>query len=109
MIKEALSRHALACLKTCFKQNVATARREDLRAIWECVTDSWEFSHENFNWLVAPLVFEKKRGAEGLAALERFLDLTDAEWATRRAKARRVRSSNFFVNGQQVAEDRVYR
>ena len=52
-------------------------------------------------------MFEKKRGAEGLAALERFLDLTDAEWATRRAKATSVRSSNFFVNGQQVAEEDV--
>ena len=114
MIKEALSRHALACLEICFKQSVATARREDLRAIWECVTDSWEFYHESFNWWVTrsrgTLVFEKKRGAEaeGLAALERFLDLTAAEWATRRAKARSVRCSNFFVNGQQVVEENVW-
>ena len=100
MIKEALSRHALACIETHSKKNVANARREDLRAIWECVTDSWK-------WFGSALVFEKKRGAEGLAELERFLDLTDAEWATRKAKAGSVRSSNFFVNGHQVIEEDV--
>ena len=111
MIKGALSRHALACIETYSKKNGATARREDLRAIWEWVTDSWEFVYERldlprmFARSSRTLMFEKKRGAEGLAALERFLDLTDAEWATRRAKAESVRSSNFFVNGHQVAEE----
>ena len=48
------------------------------------------------------MVFEKRRGAEGLAALERFLDMTNEEWVARRGKAQSVRSSHLFVNGQQV-------
>ena len=97
---------ALACLKTWSKGTMASARTEDLRAIWECVTLSWRFSAERFDGLGGSLVFEKSRGGEGLAALERFLDMTNGEWVARRGKAQAVRSSHLFVNGQQVlAED----
>ena len=51
-------------------------------------------------------MFEKRRGAEGLAALERFLDMANGEWVARKGKAQSIRSSHFFVNRQQVlAED----
>ena len=97
---------ALACLDTMSKGIVTFARREDLRAIWECVTLSWRFPAERLGGLGGSLVFEKRRGAEGLAALERFLDMTNGEWVARRGKAQAVRSSHLFVNGQQVlAED----
>ena len=93
---------ALACLDTMSKGTMTSARREDLRAIWECVTLSWRFSAERLGGLGGSLLFEKSRGAEGLAALERFLDMTNGEWVERRGKAQAVRSSHLFVNGQQV-------
>ena len=99
---------ALACLEMLSKETMTFARREDLRAIWECVTLSWRFPAERLGGLGGSLVFEKRRGAEGLAALERFLDMTNGEWVARRGKAQAVRSSHLFVNGQQVlAEDVV--
>ena len=97
---------ALACLETLSKGTMTSARREDLRAIWECVTLSWNVPAERLGGLGGSLVFEKSRGGEGLAALERFLDMTNGEWVARRGKAQSVRSSHLFVNGQQVlAED----
>ena len=53
--------------------------------------------------LTSLLHFEKHRGDEGLAALERFLDLTHEEWMARRSAMLNVLwLQNMFVNGQQL-------
>ena len=71
-LREALSwrLHDIPHLDTGRKSNMASARREDLRAIWESLSLSWRFvgDHE---------VFSKQRGEEGWCALEKFLDLTN--------------------------------
>ena len=79
-LREALSQrlHDIPHLDTCLKINLASARKEDLRAIWECVSLSWKSSGDD-------LVFEKQRGEEGWIALEEFLDLTNEEWEARKA------------------------
>ena len=75
-LRRALSskQHHVPHLDVGFKIYLASARREDVRAIWECVSHSWEFSGEN-------VVLEGEDGGEeGWRTLEQFLDLTKAEW-----------------------------
>ena len=71
--------HDIPHIDTCFKINLASARREDLRAIWECLSHSWKSSRDQ-------LEFKKHRGEEGWKAFERFLDLTDEERELRTRK-----------------------
>ena len=82
-LREALSWrvHDIPHLDTSYKSYMTSARREDVRAIWECITLSWKFSKDQ-------VVFKKHRGEEGLAALEQFLDLTNGEWRSKKANIR---------------------
>ena len=60
---------------------MVSARREDLRAIWECLSLSWKFLGDRE-------MFYRQRGEEGWRTLEQFLDLSNAEWrAAKRAAA----------------------
>ena len=77
VLREALSLrlHDIPRLNTRFRTYLASARKEDLRAIWECLSHSLNFC--DF------LKFEKQRGEEGWNALEQLLDFTDEEWRAR--------------------------
>ena len=82
-LREALSwrLHDVPHLYTGCKIYVASARREELRAIWECLSLSWSFRGDGE-------VFARQRGEEGWRSLEQFLDLTNEEWrAAKRAAA----------------------
>ena len=59
-LREALScrLHDVPHLDTHLKINLASARKEDLRAIWECLSLSWKSSGDQ-------LKFMKQRGEEG--------------------------------------------
>ena len=74
-LRESFSRrlHDIPHLDTGSKNHMASARREDLRAIWECLSLSWRFTGDHE-------VFDKQRGEDGWRALEQFLDLTNEEW-----------------------------
>ena len=75
-LRRALSskQHHVPHIDVGFKIYLASARREDVRAIWECVSHSWEFSGEN-------VVLEGEDGGEeGWRTLEQFLDLSKDEW-----------------------------
>ena len=78
-LREASSWRAIPHLDTCLKINMASARMEDLRAIWECLSFSWKSSGDQMK-------FQKQRGEKGWKALERFLDFTDEEWRLRTRK-----------------------
>ena len=95
-LREALScrLHDVPHLDTHLKINLASARKEDLRAIWECLSLSWKSSGDQ-------LKFEKQRGEEGWNALERFSDLTNEEWKARKRAILRVKPEDLFVNGEQ--------
>ena len=103
-LREALSwrLHDIPHLDTCFKGFVASARREDLRAIWECISLSWKFRGEISPPNRGEMVFEKQMGDEGLAALERFVDLTQEEWRVRKRARLAIRFKDLSVNGQPV-------
>ena len=75
-LRRALSskQHHVPHLDVGFKIYLASARREDVRAIWECVSHSWAFSGE------FELFEGEDGGEEGWRTLEQFLDLTKAEW-----------------------------
>ena len=80
-LREALTwrLHDIPHLDTGRKSFMASARREDLRAIWECLSLSWRFPGDQE-------LFSKQRGEEGWTALEKFLDSTNDEWmAAKRA------------------------
>ena len=79
LLREASSWKAIPHLDTCLKRNLASARREDLRVIWECLSHSWKSSGDQMK-------FQRLRGDEGWNALERFLDFTDEEWKLRKRK-----------------------
>ena len=78
-LREASSWRAIPHLDTCLKINMTSARREDLRAIWERLSHSWKSSGDQMK-------FQRLRGEEGWNALERFLDFTDEEWKLRKRK-----------------------
>ena len=86
------------------KGYVASARREDLRAIWECISVSWMFRSEisRPDGGVTVFDFEKQMGDEGLAALERFVDLTEEEWIARRRARLAIRREHMSINGQPL-------
>ena len=65
--------HDIPQLDSGYKSYVTCARRDDLRAIWRCLSLSWKFSGDQE-------VFDKQRGEEGWSALEQFLDLTKVRW-----------------------------
>ena len=67
-------KHHVPHIDVGFKIYLASARREDVRAIWECVSHSWAFSGE------FELFQGEDGGEEGWRFLEQFLDLTEAEW-----------------------------
>ena len=96
-LREALSwrLHDIPHLDTGRKSNMAMARREDLRAIWECLSLSWRFmgDHE---------VFAKQRGEEGWAALEKFLDLTNEEWMAAKRAMGEQQVQVLFVGGEPL-------
>ena len=75
-LRRALSskQHHVPHLDVGFKIYLASARREDVRAIWECVSHSWAFSGE------FELFEGEDGGEEGWRTLEQFLDLTKDEW-----------------------------
>ena len=100
VLREALScrLHDVPHLDTHLKINLASARKEDLRAIWECLSLSWKSSGDQ-------LKFKKQRGEEGWIALERFLDLTPEEWETRKRAILKVKPEDLFVNGEQCSAD----
>ena len=106
-LREALSwrLHDIPHLDTGCKSFVASARREDLRAIWECISLSWKFRGE-IPTVSSPnrgtLVFEKQRGEEGLAALERFVDLTQEEWTVRKRARVAIRREHMSINEQPI-------
>ena len=95
VLREALSLrlHDIPRLNTCFRTYLASARKEDLRAIWECLSHSLNFC--DF------LKFEKQRGEEGWNALERFLDFTDEEWRSRKRALLSIMPEHLFVNREQ--------
>ena len=70
-LKEALScgrLHDISRLDTICKRYTTSARREDLWAIWRCLSLSWYFSEDL-------VVFDKVKGEKrGWIALEEFLD-----------------------------------
>ena len=103
-LREALSwrLHDIPHLDTCYKSFVASARREDLRAIWECISLSWKFRGEISRPNRGETVFEKQMGDEGLAALERFVDLTQEEWTVRKRARLAIRFKDLSVNGQPI-------
>ena len=102
-LREALSGklHDILHIDTGRKSFMRSARREDLKDIWDCLSVSWRFmgDHE---------VFHKQRGEEGWAALEQFLDLTGEEWrAAKRAMGGSIHNGFhqpqvMFVNDQEV-------
>ena len=96
-LREALSwgLHDVPHLDTCLKTNLASARKEDLRAIWECLSLSWKSYEDN-------LVFEKQRGEKGLIALERFLDLTSEEWEARKRARMMIKPIDLPLKNQVV-------
>ena len=61
-------------IKTLDKSCMASADRKDLRAIWECLSLSWEIC------VARSGLFEKHGGEDAWQKLEQFLDLTDEEW-----------------------------
>ena len=75
-LRRALSskQHHVPHIDVGFKIYLASARREDVRAIWESVSHSWAFSGE------FELFEGEDGGEEGWRTLEQFLDLTKAEW-----------------------------
>ena len=75
-LRRALSskQHHVPHIDVGFKIYLASARREDVRAIWECVSHSWAFSGE------FELFEGEDGGEEGWRTLEQFLDLTKADW-----------------------------
>ena len=92
--------HDIPQLDSCCKGYVTCARREDLRAIWRCLSLSWKFSGDQE-------VFEKQRGEEGWSALEQFLDLTNAEWRAEKVAMGGLQPQVLFVNGQEVSLPRT--
>ena len=92
-MREALSwrLHDIPHLDTPRKSFMASARREDLRAIWESLSLSWRFKGDHE-------VFDKQE--EGWRALEQFLDLTNEEW--RAAKRSMGLQQILFFGGQQL-------
>ena len=95
-LREALSwkLHDIPHLDTGRKSYMASASREDLRAIWECLSLSWKFMEDHE-------AFAKQRGEEGWSALEQFLDLTNDEWRTAKRAMGGQQAQVMFVNGHQ--------
>merc|ERR1719370_1509299 len=95
-LREALSwkLHDIPHLDTGRKSYMASASREDLRAIWECLSLSWKFMEDHE-------AFAKQRGEEGWSALEQFLDLTNDEWRTAKRAMGGQQPQVMFVNGHQ--------
>ena len=97
-LQEALSSdhlHDIPQLDTCYKSCVASARAEDVRAIWRCLSLSWKFSGDHE-------VFEKGTGKDGWGALEQFLDFTQEEWRAAAKRATRRLAQVLFENREQV-------
>jgi len=103
-LRQALSwrLHDIPHLDTRFKSYVTSARREDLRAIWECISLSWKFSGVFRGGQLLELEFEKQMGDKGLAALERFVDLTNEEWAARKKARLTIQTEHLSLNGHQI-------
>ena len=87
--------HDIPQLDSCCKSYVTCARREDLKAIWRCLSHSWKFSGDQE-------VFDKQRGQKGWSALEQFLDLTNVEWRVEKIAMGGLQPQVLFLNGQQV-------
>ena len=68
--------HDVPRVETGLKNFMTSAEREDLRAIWDCLSLSWAISCF-FGGIV---VFQKASEEEAWQRLEEFLDLTDDEW-----------------------------
>ena len=97
-LQEALSSahlHDIPQLDTIYKSCVASARAEDVRAIWRCLSLSWKFSGDHE-------VFYKGRGKEGWGALEQFLNLTQEEWRAAAKRATEGQAQVLLENGEQV-------
>jgi len=103
-LRQALSwrLHDIPHLDTGFKSYVTSARREDLRAIWECISLSWKFSGVFRGGDLLELEFEKQMGDKGLAALERFVDLTNEEWAARKKARLAIQTEHLSLNGHPI-------
>ena len=77
-LKEALSwrLHDIPQIWTSLKVFMLSADREDLRAIWDCVSLSWKISRSDGSFVE----FGKDSGEVAWQRLEQFLDFNDSEW-----------------------------
>ena len=102
-LRQALSwrLHDIPHLDTGFKSYLTSARKEDLRGIWECISLSWKF-REVFRGEPFELEFEKQTGDKGLAALERFVDMTNEEWGARKKARLAIQTEQLSLNGQPI-------
>ena len=97
-LTEALSSghlHDIPKLDTCKKSYLASARAEDVRAIWRCLSVAWVFGGDLE-------VFDKGSGREGWSALEQFLDLTNEECRAAKRAISGLQPQALFENGEQV-------
>ena len=82
-LREALSGglHHVTYIDSGFKSFLASAKREDVKAIWESVSQSWHFSGEH------EVFYKLFHAEEGWRSFQQFLDLTKAEWTAVREEA----------------------
>ena len=59
----------------CFKSDMSDAKMEDVKVIWECLSEEWHMELGGGEEL-----FYKNRGEDGWLALEKCLSMTDEEW-----------------------------
>jgi len=59
----------------CFKSQMGDAKMEDVKVIWDCLSEEWSLSLGE-----GDEIFYKDRGGDGWLALEKCLSMTDDEW-----------------------------
>ena len=59
----------------CYKSQMGDVKMEDVKVIWECLSEEWHMELGGGEEL-----FYKNRGEDGWLALEKCLSMTDEEW-----------------------------
>ena len=59
----------------CFKSQMDNAKMEDVKVIWDCLSEEWNLSLGE-----GDEIFYKNKGEDGWLALEKCLSMTDEEW-----------------------------